>query len=99
MNSKPALLLGIHYKIYSRGDADQEEPSQELRRTTKAKLGYPPIIDAQKLPQVTPKCNSRRKCMREPVHSKSNAPVCARESHAKREPSLTVSLADISVMA
>ena len=35
---KPALLLGIHYKIYSRGDADQEEPSQELRWTTKAKL-------------------------------------------------------------
>ena len=38
MNSNPALLRGIQYKNYRRGEADQEELSQELRRTTKAKL-------------------------------------------------------------
>ncbi len=38
MNSKLALLWGIQYKNYCRGEADQEELSQELRRTTKAKL-------------------------------------------------------------
>ncbi len=35
---KPALLLGIQYKNYRRGEADQEELLQELWRTTKAKL-------------------------------------------------------------
>ena len=40
-----------------------------------------------------------RKCAREPVHSKSDALVRARERRAKREPRLTVGLADISATA
>ncbi len=47
---------------------------------------------------MNPKCNLRRMCTREPIHSKSNAPVRACGHHAKREPILTVGLADISMM-
>ncbi len=74
---------------------------ESLPRTTKAKLAncYPPIIDALKLPQGTPKCDSRQSCAHKPIHSKSDAPVCVRKCHTKKEPSMTVSLADISWMA
>jgi hypothetical protein len=78
----------------------QEELSQELWRTTKAKLaGLLPAYHRRVEIAVTPKCNSRRKCARKPVHSKSNVPVHTCERRAKREPSLTVGLADSSWMA
>ena len=53
----------------------------------------------RKLPQVSPKCNSRRKCARDAAHSKSDPVVRARERRAKREPRLTVGIADVSAMA
>ena len=58
----------------------QEELSQELWRTTKAKLaGLLPAYHRRVEIAVTPKCNSRRN-----IHSKSDAPVLAHEHRAKK---------------
>jgi hypothetical protein len=50
----------------------------------------------QKFAKGTLKCYSQQSCMCEPVNSKSDALVGARKHCAKREPSLTIGMADIS---
>ncbi len=53
----------------------------------------------QKLAQVTSKCNSRQKCVRDAAHSKSDPLVHACKLRTKRETRVTVGLAEVSVIA
>jgi hypothetical protein len=102
LNSNPSIYWGVTTNTPSVGRAAifkwSESREQAFQGPPRPSWHFcnPPIIDTWKFAKGTPKCYSWWICTHKPVNSKSNGLVCACEHCAKREPSLTIGMADIS---